>query len=310
MLQNQPITIETKKKLKSLSRLMSHFHKILLDDAKEEYEKANGNIPNVYLYFQLVLEDKHFAWLRKISYLIALIDEATSVRHPATEEEARKLLKKTHSVLSLLDESDEFFNQKLQKALSKNKAASLIHNEILSLLRMKSQLKITRANERDAEALAKLAKQTFYEAFANDPRNSPEDMKAYTDKAFSVEQISKELCDESIFYFLAKIDEELIGYAKLKPLSQIDCVSAERPIELCRLYLLQKYIGKGFGRSLMNHCLSLAREMKHDVMWLGVWEYNYRAQKFYEKFGFERAGEHIFQLGNDPQTDWIMQKRL
>ncbi|GIU81231.1 MAG: hypothetical protein D6687_09875 [Acidobacteria bacterium] len=126
------LTEETRRRLKNLSRAMIRFHKILLDDAKAEYETRNGKIENVYVYYQLVLEDKHFAWLRRISYMIALIDEATSSRHPATESEAQELFNKTRLLLSFEDE-DEDFNDKLQAALTRNYLAVLSHNEILRL---------------------------------------------------------------------------------------------------------------------------------------------------------------------------------
>ena len=31
---------------------------------------------------------------------------------------------------------------------------------------------------------------------------------------------------------------------------------------------------------------------------------------FYERMGFVRAGEHVFMLGDDAQTDYIMYKPL
>ncbi len=130
------LTDKTRKRLKNLSRAMIRFHKILLDDAKTEYETKNGKIENVYVYYQLVLNDKHFAWLRRISYMIALIDEATSLRHPATESEAQELFNKTRLLLSFEDE-DEDFNDKLQNALTKNNLAVLSHNEILALFNEK-----------------------------------------------------------------------------------------------------------------------------------------------------------------------------
>ncbi len=165
-------------------------------------------------------------------------------------------------------------------------------------------MKIRKAELKDIVTLALVAKQAFYEAFADDPRNSPEEA------AFSVERMTEELKDENVHFFLVENEGEIVGYAQLKRWAKAECVSAEKPIKLCRLYLLQKYIGKGYGATLMRHCLDFAVRNGHDVMWLGVWEYNYRAQKFYEKFGFERVGEEIFQLGNDPQTDWILQKKL
>ena len=43
-----------------------------------------------------------------------------------------------------------------------------------------------------------------------------------------------------------------------------------------------------------------------DVVWLGVWERNPRAISFYRKVGFAEVGEHVFQLGSDPQRDVVM----
>jgi ribosomal protein S18 acetylase RimI-like enzyme len=45
-------------------------------------------------------------------------------------------------------------------------------------------------------------------------------------------------------------------------------------------------------------------------MWLGVWEENPRAIRFYQKLGFVEFGEHIFQLGDDAQRDVLMKKKL
>lgn len=162
----------------------------------------------------------------------------------------------------------------------------------------------------DAPVLAKIAWKSFYDAFAGHPKNAPEDMKAYMDEAFSEATMRAELADENTIYFIAELGGEMVGYAKMKRGSREDCISGERPIELCRLYSLSEYIGKGIGKSLMLKCFEYAAENEHDFMWLGVWEYNYRAQDFYKKFGFEKCGEHIFQLGSDPQTDWVLEKRI
>ena len=171
-------------------------------------------------------------------------------------------------------------------------------------------LTIRFAAERDAETLARIGWTSFYDAFAAHPANHPDDMKIYMDEAFSVSTIENDLREENTIYLLAEIEGEDVGYAKLKNDSREDCVSGERPIELCRLYSLSEYIGKGIGKALMRKCLEFAEENGNDVFWLGVWEYNFRAQEFYKKFGFEKCGEHIFQLGTDPQTDWILQKRI
>jgi diamine N-acetyltransferase len=175
---------------------------------------------------------------------------------------------------------------------------------------MEETLKIRFAAPQDAEALASIAWKSFYDAFADHPKNAPDDLKSYMDGAFSVEAIASELADKDTFYLIAEIAGKMVGYAKLKQNSREDCVSGTKPIELCRLYSLNEYIGKGIGKALMLNCLDFAADNKHDFMWLGVWEFNFRAQEFYKKFGFEKCGEHIFQLGSDPQTDWILERKI
>jgi ribosomal protein S18 acetylase RimI-like enzyme len=62
--------------------------------------------------------------------------------------------------------------------------------------------------------------------------------------------------------------------------------------------------------ALMQACLDQARKAEHDVVYLGVWEHNPRAIAFYRKWGFEKVGEHVFLLGDDEQTDWLMLRPL
>ena len=171
-------------------------------------------------------------------------------------------------------------------------------------------LQIRQATEDDVATLARIGWQSFDEAFADNPKNHPDDMRIYMTEAFAPETIARDLRDENTIYLIAEIGGESVGYAKLKTNSREDCVAGERPIELCRLYALDRFIGKGVGRALMQKCFELANEKNADVFWLGVWEHNFRAQKFYEKLGFEKCGEHVFQLGSDPQIDWILQRKL
>lgn len=126
-------TDETRTRLKNLSKSLLRLHKTLLDGAKAEYEAANGKISGANMYLQLVLEDAHFAWLRKISSLIALVDEANSVRRPATESDAQALLGEAKKILNFED-ADEDFNDKLQAALQTNSDAVLNYNDALQFV--------------------------------------------------------------------------------------------------------------------------------------------------------------------------------
>jgi len=127
------LTGETRQKLKHLSGTFLQLHKNLLDGAKMEYEAKNGAIIGANQYLQLVLDDPHFAWLRKISSLIALIDEAVSVRRAASEAQAQALLNEANLLLNFED-ADEDFNRKLQTALQSNAIAVLHYNDALKFV--------------------------------------------------------------------------------------------------------------------------------------------------------------------------------
>jgi len=173
-----------------------------------------------------------------------------------------------------------------------------------------TDIKIRRAVADDAKLLTDLAYTTFWDAFAHHPKNAPDDLAYYMRQAFRVEQITEELADPKSLFLIAEIDGEAAGYAKLIFDTTEPDIIAEWPVELSRLYSHQKYLGQGVGQALMDSCFQHANEAGRDVMWLGVWEYNPRAQRFYEKNGFRLIGRHTFQLGSDPQTDLLMQKDL
>ena len=172
------------------------------------------------------------------------------------------------------------------------------------------QIDIRRATVDDAKSLTDLSYTTFWDALAHHPKNAPDDLAHYMRQAFSVEQIADELNDPRAVFLVAEIEGELAGYAKLVCDHIEPGISAEKPIELNRLYSQQKFLGQGVGQTLMDACFDLARENGFDTIWLGVWEYNPRAQRFYEKNGFREVGSHTFVLGSDPQTDLLMQKEI
>ena len=173
-----------------------------------------------------------------------------------------------------------------------------------------NSVSIRQATSDDARLLTDLSYTTFWDAFAHHPKNAPDDLAHYMRQAFNIEQISAELSEPASVFLIAEIEGKPGGYAKLIVDSIEEGVTASRPIELSRLYSHQEYIGKGVGQNLMDACFEFAKDGDHDVMWLGVWEFNPRAQAFYLKNGFREIGKHTFQLGSDPQTDLLMQTEI
>jgi GNAT superfamily N-acetyltransferase len=173
-----------------------------------------------------------------------------------------------------------------------------------------SEIIIRKATIEDAEMLSDLAYKTFWDAFHDHPKNAPEDLADYMQKAFNPEQTRRELSEENSIFLIAEIGNEPVGYAKVMIGSREPEITGENPVELNRLYSKQEFLGKGIGARLMDECFQIAKEFNCDVMWLGVWEFNPRAQAFYRKYGFREVGRHIFQLGLDAQTDLLMQKEI
>ena len=151
--------------------------------------------------------------------------------------------------------------------------------------------------------------QSFREAFEKD--NNPDDFKTYVDEAFSENQISKDLREPGSIFYIAHDNGEAVGYARLRTSMEVnDKFPDKKLIELHRLYSLGKYIGRGIGKALITHCMREAKLKGFDMIWLGVWEHNVHAQEFYKRFGFEKFSSHLFMVGNDPQTDYLLKKNL
>ena len=169
-------------------------------------------------------------------------------------------------------------------------------------------VKIRSANKNDITSLTSIGYKTFYDTFAQ--HNTQENMLLYLMQSFNIEKQTLEINEPQTIFLLAEIEDSVVGYVKLKGNNSCDGIKGTKPIELERIYTLQEYIGKGIGAELMNASIKEAKERGFDSIWLGVWENNERAIRFYEKLGFSVVGSHIFMLGNDKQNDFIMELAL
>jgi diamine N-acetyltransferase len=170
------------------------------------------------------------------------------------------------------------------------------------------KITITVAGINDAAMLTSLSITTFLETFLND--NKKEDMDKYIAEDMNIARLTEELGDKDSMFFLAQYNNVTVGYAKMRTTKKPAGLISSNPIELERIYVLNEYHSKKIGAALMDHCIAHAHHGRHDVLWLGVWEHNYKAVNFYKRYGFEFFGSHIFRLGDDDQTDMLMKKIL
>lgn len=167
-------------------------------------------------------------------------------------------------------------------------------------------LLIRYATNDDAQLIADISHQTFYETFA--AGNSKEDMDKFLNEQFTKGKLMLEVGAPENIFLLAYDNEEIAGYAKLRDSKAPLLLGNSNALEIARIYAMTHLIGKGIGRALMQACIDIAKEKGKEVIWLGVWEKNQRALDFYARWGFEKFDETGFLLGNDLQTDWLMKK--
>lgn len=169
-------------------------------------------------------------------------------------------------------------------------------------------IEIKRCTFEDIKTLQKVGRETFYETFKD--QNSPENMKAYLEKAFNLEQLEKELANKHSQFYIVIVDKEVVGYLKVNVDDAQTEEMGEEYLEIERIYIRQTFQKYGLGKCLFNKAVEIAKALNKKKMWLGVWEKNENAIGFYEKMGFVKTGSHAFYLGDEEQTDYIMVKTL
>ena len=162
----------------------------------------------------------------------------------------------------------------------------------------------------DVPALSFMAKKTFYDTFTG--TCTSEDMEEFLQKYYSEESLAAEVKNEVFQYYFAEFNGNAVGYILFADADfEFDEIKGSSALELKRFYILEDYHGKGAAQTMMHFLIDHAVSEGYDCIFLGVWEHNMRAQKFYNKFQFKATSHtHDFPIGNTPQTDVYMWKSL
>jgi GNAT superfamily N-acetyltransferase len=142
---------------------------------------------------------------------------------------------------------------------------------------------IREAGADDAEALSAFALEVFVTTFG--PDNHADDMAAYCAVAFTPAVQAREIADPSRVYLLAESRGALAGYALLRVGNVEPNVTGTSPVEVERFYVAHDWHGTGVAQALMTAVLDTARARGGETLWLGVWDRNPRAIRFYAKHG-------------------------
>lgn len=163
---------------------------------------------------------------------------------------------------------------------------------------------IRKATSNDLGDLLHMARTGFLQAFT--AGNKPENVTAYLNEAFTLGQFEREMANPASTFLVAEWEGEIIGYAKVSGVPAQTDLQDPESLEIARLYVLEDYLGLGVGKILLDASIGFAKQNHKKYLWLGVWEKNGRAIRFYEKNGFRIFGSHPFPFGDEVQTDYLM----
>lgn len=169
-------------------------------------------------------------------------------------------------------------------------------------------LSINRVTPQELLLLRNISIETFRQTF--EQQNTEENMQFYLNNNLNAEQLLSEINTPGTEFYFAYAEEELAAYLKLNfPDKQHDSEPKEL-LEIERIYVLKGFQGLSIGKLLLDFTKQLAVNSHLKGIWLGVWEHNLKAISFYKKNGFVKTGSHVFKLGDDEQTDEIMELKL
>ncbi|ALP39153.1 GNAT family acetyltransferase [Paenibacillus sp. IHB B 3084] len=169
-------------------------------------------------------------------------------------------------------------------------------------------VKIIKCSREDLQILQEISIETFNDTFKD--QNSPENMKAYLERAFNFKQLEEELSNVSSEIFFIYFNEELAGYLKVNMNDAQSEKMGDKSLEIERIYVKKKFQNHGLGKYMLNKAMEIATEHNKKKIWLGVWEKNENAIAFYKKMGFVQTGAHSFYMGDEEQIDFIMTKTM
>ncbi len=159
------------------------------------------------------------------------------------------------------------------------------------------------------DELLVLAKQSFIEAF--EKTSDPENFKLYVAQTFTPSVLAEELVhSESVFFMLRNAEKENVGYIKMRWDRGAEFFPNDISVELQRIYVLEKYWYKGYGKVLLDCAERFASRRDCKWIYLVVWFQNEVAIKFYERHYWKQWGKKDFKFGNEIHHDVVMRKNL
>lgn len=152
----------------------------------------------------------------------------------------------------------------------------------------------------DADELAYVGAISFLESHQTSA--SPEDISTYIRNNYTSEKFVADITNSQVRMLVARVDGKIAGYSKIIPDTIHEAIHAERSCKMERLYVLGEFLHLRIGQLLFDENVKIANTLQQSGLWLNVWTGNARAIRFYQKQGFEKAGDTYFRISATHQN--------
>lgn len=160
----------------------------------------------------------------------------------------------------------------------------------------------------DAVCLGVLSTQVFLDTYAPhgvDPTLADEVLAKH-----SVAVYQALLAEPGVAIVLAECAGYLVGFAQTRDAQRHPLVPAAAAAELCRLYVQERFTGRGVGRDLLRQAEKAAAARGAEMLWLTAWEGNVRALRFYPRCGYEDLGGTVYSFGGQDFPNRLFGKHV
>ena len=131
----------------------------------------------------------------------------------------------------------------------------------------------------------------------------------FMSRRFAPERIEGLIAADPGLLTVATYKDHIIGAAEMIR-DATSPVGDVRAPELSKLYVLERFCGKGVGYGLLREVERRAREQAATQLWLEVYALNPRAIAFYKRQGYRDIGQNWFQMEVNRYENRVMLKDL
>jgi len=171
-----------------------------------------------------------------------------------------------------------------------------------------SPVVIRGAVPRDALCIGVIGMQVFLDTYATE--GIRESIAREVLESFSPDVISKLLIQPDIALFVAQMNGHLIGFAQIAMQASHELICTPNVAELQRLYVQERFTGKGIGYRLLQEAEKHAQLGGASMLWATVWAGNERALDFYPRQAYEHLGSPSYVFQNETHKNLLFGKKL